>query len=110
MIAITSKHKVFIATQPIDFRRGIDGIQGLCQEQLQLDPFSGHFFIFRNKRANALKILCYDSQGFWLMHKRLSRGRFNHWPQSPWEVCEMTPTQLHLLINHADPELALEQA
>jgi len=106
MIAITSKHKVFIAIQPIDFRRGIDGIQGLCQQQLQLDPFSGHFFIFRNKRANALKILCFDEQGFWLMHKRLSQGRFKHWPASQWEVCEMTPTQLHLLINNQNPEVA----
>jgi len=104
MITITAKHKVFLATHPIDFRKGIDGIKGLCEHQLQLDPFSGHLFIFRNKRANALRILCYDEQGFWLAHKRLSQGRFNHWPQSSWSVCEMTPTQLHVLVNNGNPQ------
>jgi len=103
MITVTPKHKVYIATTPIDFRKGIGGIQGICEQQLQLNPFSGHLFLFRNKRANALRILCYDEQGFWLAHKRLSQGTFKHWPKSDWSVCEMTPTQLQVLVNNGDP-------
>lgn len=55
MLAITPKHKIFIAVQYVDFRRGIDGIAALCRQQWQLDPFSGHFFIFRNRKANSIK-------------------------------------------------------
>lgn len=61
MLAITPKHKIFIAVQHIDFRRGLDGIAALCRQQWQLDPLSGHFFIFRNRKANSIKILAYDS-------------------------------------------------
>lgn len=52
----------------------------VCRQVLQKDPFSGYVFIFRNKKANAIKVPMYDGQGFWLCHKRLSKGRFNWWP------------------------------
>jgi len=104
MITITPKHKVYISIAPIDFRKGISGIQGICEQQLQLNPFSGHLFLFRNKRGNALRILYYDEQGFWLAHKRLSQGTFKHWPKSAWSVCEMTSAQLHVLVNNGNPQ------
>ena len=44
------------------------------------DPFGGALFVFRNRRGTAIKLLAYDGQGFWLCHKRLSQGRFRHWP------------------------------
>ena len=53
-------HNLFIAIQPIDFRKGIDGIAGLCRQQLQQDAKSGTVFLFRNKKGNAIKILVYD--------------------------------------------------
>jgi hypothetical protein len=49
---------------------------------LRADPFSGAAFVFRNRRATAIKILLYDGQGFWLAHKRLSAGRFRWWPSA----------------------------
>ncbi len=58
------------------------GLARLCQEALSHDPFTGWVFVFRNRRATALKILVYDGQGFWLCHKRLSSGRFPWWPTS----------------------------
>jgi len=76
MLQITPQMKILVAVAPADFRRGIDGLARLCREQLQQDPFTGAVFVFRNRRGTALKVLMYDGQGFWLCHKRLSRGHF----------------------------------
>lgn len=80
MLQITPQMKILVAVEPADFRRGIDGLARLCQEALQQDPFTGAVFVFRNRRGTALKALMYDGQGFWLCHKRLSKGRFCWWP------------------------------
>ena len=82
MLQITPQMKILVAVEPADFRRGIDGLARLCQETLQHDPFVGAVFVFRNRKATALKVLMYDGQGFWLCHKRLSQGRFPWWPSA----------------------------
>lgn len=103
MLQITSRHKIFIGIQPIDFRKGIDGIVAVCHRQLQLDPFSGHFFIFRNRRATAIKVLAYDAHGFWLCHKRLSSGTFKNWPTAQQAMLTLSAAQLLALIYNGDP-------
>jgi transposase len=80
MIQVTPQMRVVAAVEPVDFRRGIDGLARLCKDVLKHDPFSGWVFVFRNRSAKALKILVYDGQGFWLCHKRLSSGKFCWWP------------------------------
>jgi transposase len=82
MLQITPQMKILVAVEPTDFRRGIDGLARLCRETLQQDPFTGAVFVFRNRRGTALKVLMYDGQGFWLCHKRLSKGRFPWWPSA----------------------------
>ncbi|MGH9888487.1 MAG: IS66 family insertion sequence element accessory protein TnpB, partial [bacterium] len=72
--------RLLVAVEPADFRRGIDGLVRTCREALGADPFSGAVFVFRNRRATAIKLLTYDGQGFWLCQKRLSTGRFRYWP------------------------------
>ena len=64
MLQITPQMKILVAVEPADFRRGIDGLARLCQEALQHDPFAGVVFVFRNRKATALKLLMYDGQGF----------------------------------------------
>ncbi len=80
MLQITPHMKILVAVAPADFRRGIDGLARLCQQTLAHDPFTGTVFVFCNRKQTALKVLMYDGQGFWLCHKRLSRGRFPWWP------------------------------
>lgn len=80
MLQITPQMRVLVAVEPVDFRKGIDGLAALCKASLEQDPFAGTVFVFRNRRATAIKVLVYDGQGFWLCHKRLSSGRFHWWP------------------------------
>jgi transposase len=81
VIQITAHMRVLVAVAPADFRRGIDGLARLAREELASDPMSGCVFVFRNRRATAVKVLVYDGQGFWLCQKRLSIGRFRYWPR-----------------------------
>ena len=99
--------RILVAVEPADFRKGIDGLAGLCRNVLREDPFSGGVFVFRNRRATAIKILVYDGQGFWLCQKRLSKGRFQWWPESAAEqVKELQARELQLLVWNGDPSRA----
>jgi len=74
MLQLTAQRPVFVAIEPADFRRGIDGLAALGRQRLAEDPFAGAIFVFRNRRGTALKLLCDDGQGFWLCQKRFSQG------------------------------------
>ena len=67
MIQITPHMRILVAIEPIDFRAGIDGLVGACRKRLQVDPFSGALFVFRNRARTAVKVLVYDGQGFWMV-------------------------------------------
>ncbi len=69
--------RIYIATHPVDFRKGMDGLAALVQEVLRLDPFGGTVFIFRAKRADRIKILIWDGSGLILISKRLEDGKFH---------------------------------
>ena len=82
MIQVTPQMRILVAVEPADFRKGIDGLARVAQEELRGDPFSGCVFVFRNRRRTSVKLIVYDGQGFWLCQKRLSQGRFRFWPTS----------------------------
>jgi transposase len=104
MIQITPQMRILVAIEPADFRRGIDGLARLCKESLERDPFCGCVFVFRNRRATAVKVLVYDGQGFWLCHKRLSSGRFQWWPCHNSEASQaLAAHQLQVLLSAGDP-------
>lgn len=104
MLQITPQMKILVAVEPVDFRRGIDGLVRLCKDALGQDPFRGGVFAFRNRRATALKVLVYDGQGFWLCHKRLSKGCFRWWPQGDGGPAQaLAAHQLQVLFSAGDP-------
>ena len=103
MIQVTPQMRMLLAVEPADFRKGIDGLAQVCRQVLQKDPFSGYVFIFRNKKASAIKVLMYDGQGFWLCQKRLSKGRFNWWPTNGNRCLrQLAVHELQLLIWNGD--------
>jgi transposase len=105
VIQITPQMRILVAVEAADFRKGIDGLAQLCQAVLQRDPFGGGVFVFRNRRATAVKVLVYDGQGFWLCHKRLSSGRFRWWPVSRTEAARaLAAHQLQVLLAAGNPE------
>lgn len=107
MIQITPHMRILLAVEPVDFRKGIDGLVQLCRERLRSEPLEGAVFVFRSRRATALKILIYDGQGFWLCQKRLSEGRFRWWPNGGDQpACPLDVHQLQLLLWNGDPGAA----
>ncbi len=80
MLQISPQMRIMVAVDAADFRKGIDGLAGLCRDLFEENPFSGTVFVFSNKRKTAIKALVYDGQGFWLAQKRLSKGKFRFWP------------------------------
>ncbi len=107
MIQLTPQMRILLAVQPVDFRKGIDGLSAICRRLMGADPFSGCIFAFRNRRKTTIKLLTYDGQGFWLFQKRLSAGRFSWWPEREDQpVCPMAVHELHLLIWNGDPSSA----
>lgn len=106
MLQLTPHLRILLAVEPTDFRQGIDGLCRVCRQQLDADPMSGAVFVFRNRRAKALKILVYDGQGFWLCQKRLSAGRFRFWPSSAGakKTRRLEAHELQVLLACGDPE------
>ena len=106
MIAVPGGAQIWVACGATDLRRGFDGLSMLVQEVVKRDPFSGHLFVFRGKRADRIKILWWDGTGLCLFAKRLERGRFI-WPSPvPREDADrtvtITPAQLGYLLEGID--------
>ncbi len=107
MIQITPQMRILLAVEPVDFRKGIDGLCGICRNVFKTDPFSGYLFVFMNKRKSAIKTLVYDGQGYWLCQKRLSKGRFKWWPDKNQDkLMRLFVHELQLLIWNGDPQSA----
>jgi transposase len=106
MLQITPQHRIFIAIDPVDFRRGIDGLAATCRRQLEQDPFSGCLFAFRNKRGTAIKLLIYDGNGFWLCQKRFSTGKLKWWPRDHAESLSIRAVEFMLILQQGNPGAA----
>jgi transposase len=92
---------VWFYRQPIDFRKQIDGLIMLVADTLKMDPTSGQLFIFRNKKADKLKILYWEDDGFWMFYKRRETSR-HLFPAKLDAAMELTPQQLQWLLSGLD--------
>lgn len=104
MIQLTPHMRIVAAVDPVDFRKGIDGLGAVCRQQLDIDPFSGTVFVFVNRSRQAMRILVYDGQGYWMCHKRLSKGRFIwNFQSDNSRIRALAVRQLQLMLWNADP-------
>ena len=101
MIVPTAGVRVLIATRPVDFRRGADGLAAVVQTVLRQDPFSGTIFVFRCKRADRVKLLLWDGSGLVLIWKRLEMSAFK-WPPISDGVMRLSAAQLAALLEGLD--------
>jgi transposase len=107
LIQLTAQMRILIAVEPVDFRLGIDGLCRVCRERLSGDPYSGTVFVFRSRRGVSIKLLAYDGQGYWLCQKRLSTGRFVHWPRGGAagdKTLQLLAHQVQTLLVGGNPE------
>lgn len=106
MLQLTPQSRIFLAVQPVDFRKGIDGLAALCRQTLNENPLGGTVYVFRNRTATTLKLLAYDGQGFWLCTKRLSQGRFRWWPTATNPSVTLSAHELSILLWNGHPDRA----
>ena len=101
MFAPAAGLRVYLAAGNTDMRKSINGLSILVESSLSLDPFSGHLFVFANKRRNILKILYWDRNGFCLWQKRLEKHRFR-WPQISEGTAQIETRELSWLMEGLD--------
>lgn len=95
--AITIDH-IYMASRPVDLRKGIDGLASIVQSLFGMDPYSRSLFIFTNSSRSRLKILYYDGTGYWLLLKRMDEGRFK-WRIESSDTVSISQRQFARLIH-----------
>jgi transposase len=93
--------RVVVASKPVDFRKGMDGLATLVTQALALDPFAGDIFVFRAKRTDRIKLLIWDGSGLCLVTKRLEAGSFT-WPPVRDGSLTLSAGQLRMLFAGMD--------
>ena len=101
MIGPTGAVRVMVATKPVDFRKGAEGLAALVREVQGADPFSGAVYVFRARRADRIKLVYFDGTGVCLFAKRLEDGKFC-WPSIADGVVRLTAAQLQGLLEGLD--------
>jgi len=101
MMASTAAVRIFVRPGKTDFRNSINGLAALVEITMQLDPYSGSYFVFCNGSRTLLKILYWDWNGFALWYKRLEKDRFG-WPKDAQAVREITAEEFDWLLRGLD--------
>ena len=101
MIGPSGNVRVMVATKPVDFRKGAEGLAALVRETMRADPFSGVVYVFRAKRADRVKLIFWDGSGVVLVAKRLEDGAFR-WPAVRDGVMRLSAAQLQALLEGLD--------
>lgn len=101
MLNLSPRVRIFAASEPVDFRKGFDGLVQIVRDGFGEDPFGGHLFCFFNRRRDRVKILAWDRNGFWLHYKRLERGTFERLTGRGARV-EIDRAQMSMLLEGID--------
>lgn len=101
MLTLSSRVEIHVALAPADMRCGFDGLSARVRSVLELDPLSGHLFVFHNRRRDRIKILFWDGDGFWLWYKRLEKGTFR-FPRGEESALRVGPAELGMILGGLD--------
>ena len=101
MIVASGGVRILMASRPVDFRKGAEGLAALVREALGVDPFSGTVFVFRAKRADRVKLVFWDGTGVVLVSKRLEDGKFR-WPGLQDAIVRLSAAELQALLEGLD--------
>jgi transposase len=98
MLNLESVGEIYLAPGVTDLRKSIDGLSALVSAVFELDPFSNRWFVFCNRKRDKVKILRWDTNGFWLYYRRLEKGRFK-WPTETGPAMSISRRQLQWLLD-----------
>jgi transposase len=101
MLSLPPSVRIFLCLEPTDMRRSFDGLGRMVEEFVGEDPFSGHLFVFRNRRGDRMKILYWDRDGYALWYKRLEQGAFR-FPAGASSGGEVDAAELALILEGID--------
>ena len=101
MLSLPTAVRIWLATGATDLRKSFDSLAELVRQQLQGDPLSGQLFVFRNKRADRVKVLYWDEDGFVIVYKRLEAGTFR-FPSAQTGGVEIRAADLQMLLDGVD--------
>jgi len=103
VLTLPASVRIYVAAEPIDLRRGFDGLAAAVRTVLHQDPLSGHLFVFFGRRRDLAKILVWTRGGYWLLNRRLEQGRFRL-PTVAEDAshAELDPVDLQLLLEGID--------
>lgn len=102
MLSLSSSVRIYLARDPVDFRKAHDGLLAIVQNEFGDDPFDGSLFLFLNRRRDRIKILHWDRDGFWLHYKRLEKGTFRIVVPGEGSRVEILRPQLAMLLEGID--------
>jgi transposase len=101
MIFPSNRVRIMVATKPVDFRKGHDGLAALVKNELHKDPFTGTVFVFRSRKADRLKLIYWDGSGIVMAYKRLQEHSFT-WPGIKDGLMTLTHAQFEALFAGLD--------
>ena len=105
MLRLPVSVRIYVAREAVDLRKAFDGLCAITRDAFKLDPFTGHVFVFFNRRRDRIKLLLWERNGFWLLYKRLERGTFEvltHAASSGEAHIEIDGRRLRLLLDGVD--------
>ncbi len=101
MVSLPTSVRIWLATRATDLRKSFDSLAELVRQQLEKDPLSGQLFVFRNKRADRVKLFYWDEDGFIIIYKRLEAGTFR-FPKANAAGVEIRAADLQMLLDGID--------
>lgn len=102
MIRLTQQSRIHLAVQAVDFRKQLDSLIALCENEWRQTTRTGDWFVFMNRARTMVRGLVYEGSGYWLVTKRLSRGRYRYWPKSAAALTPCAATELMRLLRNEE--------